>query len=308
MSGTLPSVTAVLVNFGPANDTLDCVRSLHATRYPALRVIVVDNGSPQAARDRLQAELGPGVELLLSDRNLGFSGGNNLAIQRALDQGTDYVLLINNDATLKADALHVLARRAALEPRLGLVGGKILISDDAGSTGALWSAGGRWHPSRACSYATGMGEADHGQYDQAGETEFVPGCLWFVPSDVFRRAGLLDEAFFLYLEDADYCLRLKQAGYRILYEPGAVCYHKVSRSTWLNRERASPLLNYYINRNRFLMARRWLTPAQRLVFYLYIFPSRVIQAVRYLDASYLYGLWDGVRGKTGPLTSGAGVA
>ena len=296
-----PSVTAVLVNFGSPDDTLECVRSLHATEYPALHVIVVDNGSPKDARDRLTRALGKRVELILSAENLGFSGGNNLGIRRALARGADYVLLINNDATLKTDALRVFAEAAPLESQLGIMAGKILVSSAAGPTSEVWSAGGRWYPLKANAYPAGLGEHDRGQFDQAGETEFVPGCLWFVPAGVFRVVGLLDEAFFLYVEDADYCLRLRRAGYRLVYEPRAVCYHKVSRSHWYDRDRASRTLNYYTNRNRFLIARRWLTPVQRMIFYLYMFASRLIQAGRHLDPSYLSGLWDGVRGKTGPL-------
>ena len=301
MTNPAPSITAVLVNYGPPEDTLECVRSLHATGYPALRVIVVDNASPGGAGERLKRELGDRVELILSDRNTGFSGGNNLGIRRALDAGTDYVVLINNDASLKSDALQILAEQAPAEPRLGILAGKIMVATEEGPTSNVWSAGGWWDPLRACGYATGMGEPDRGQYDQAGETEFFAGCLWFVPADVFRKVGLLDEAFFLYLEDADYCLQLRQTSYRLVYEPRAVCYHKVSRSHWHDRGRASAVLNYYTNRNRFLMARKWLTSVQRMMFYAYIFSSRIVQAGRHLDLSYLSGLWDGVRGKTGPL-------
>ena len=297
-------MTAVLVNYGSADDTLACVRSLEASRYAALHVIVIDNHSPDASGKRLARELPAGVEFIQSDRNLGFSGGNNLGIRRALDEGAEYILLINNDATLKPGALQILVESAPKEARLGILAGKIMIANDSGPTEDVWSAGGRWYPLKSNAYPEGMGERDQGQFERAGETEFVPGCLWFVPAGVFRRVGLLDEAFFLYGEDADYCLRLRQAGYRLVYNPLAICYHKVSRSHWHDRERASPLLNYYTNRNRFLIARRWLNPVQRLVFYLYIFASRLIQAGRYLDRSYLSGLWDGVRGKTGPLSAG----
>lgn len=296
-----PRVAAVLINFGDPGDTFECVRSLLATGYPELRILVVDNGSGAPVLARLRAELPPGVELLPSDRNLGFSAGNNVAIKVALETGTDYVLVINNDATLKHDALRVMVDAAGAQENLGILAGKILVSNDAGPTDEVWSAGGSWHPLKATGYATGMGERDRGQFDRAGETEFVPGCLWFVPAEVFRRVGLLDEDFFLYVEDADFSFRVRRAGYRLTYEPRAVCYHKVSRSHWKDRKRASPVLNYYNTRNRFLMARKWLSPAQRLVFYAYIFVSRALQALRHRDLSYLRGLWDGVRGKTGPL-------
>ena len=82
-------IAAVTINFGEPDDTLECVRSLRATSFPDLRIIVVDNGSPAPARTRLQDEVPPGVELILSDRNVGFSGGNNLGIRQALERGAD---------------------------------------------------------------------------------------------------------------------------------------------------------------------------------------------------------------------------
>lgn len=296
-----PRVSAVLINFGDPRDTFDCVRSLVATRYPSLRIIVVDNGSGPSVVERLRAELPPGVDLVPSDRNLGFSAGNNLGIRRALADGTDYVLVLNNDATLPPDAVRLMIESASTQDKLGILGGKILVANEAGPTDEIWSAGGYWRPLKGSAYPAGIGEPDRGQFDRAGETEFHPGCLWFVPAEVWRRVGLLDEDFFLYVEDADFCLRVRRAGYRIVYDPRILCFHRVSRSTWIDRGRASPIMNYLTNRNRFLMARKWLTPLQRLAFYVYIFASRAVLAARRMDLSYLSGLWDGVRGKTGPL-------
>lgn len=294
-------MAAVLINYGPPDDTFESVASLLATGYSALRIILVENGSAAEHRERLTKGLPPGIELILSDRNLGFSGGNNLGIRRALEDGVDYVLLLNNDATVKSDAVQVLVDTAVQWPRLGVLGGKILVANQAGPTSELWSVGGRWAPLKATAYHTGLGEQDRGQFDRARETEFVPACFWLVPAVVFRSVGLLDDAFFIYGEDTDFCLRVRKAGYRLALEPRAVCYHKVSRTYWQNRDRASPVLNYYMTRNRFRVARRWLNPLQRLVFYVYIFASRAVQAGRHLDRSYLAGLWDGLRGKFGQL-------
>jgi GT2 family glycosyltransferase len=293
------SVAAVTINFGPPDDTFDCVGSLIATGYQPLHIIVVDNGSAEAYRERLRRELPAGVQLILSPSNLGFAGGNNLGIRRALDQGAEYVLLINNDATLKPGGVRTLVERAGQSSQLGVLTGKILIADENGSTGKIWAAGCSWSPVRARGFPIGIGEVDRQQYDRPGDIDWAAGCLWLVPADVFRRMGLLPERYFLFLEDADYCLDLRRAGYRIQYDPRVVCLHKVSRSHWENRGRSSPLLNYYTNRNRILVARKWLNPLQRLAFYAYLFTSRAWFALRHRDRSYLTGLWDGLRGVTG---------
>jgi GT2 family glycosyltransferase len=299
-SQSLPSIAAVTINFGAPDDTLECVRSLLGTGYQPLRVIVVENGSPAKHRDRLKQQLPAGVELLESPTNEGFSGGNNMGIRRALQLGVDYVLLLNNDATVKPDALHRMAEAAGKLGRMGVLGGKILVADEDGPTQRLWSTGGWWSPLKASGYPRGCGEEDRGQYDTPSEEQFIAACLWLIPAAVLREVGLLGEEFFIYCEDLDFCLRLSRAGYRIFYDPGVVCYHKVSRTYWQNRDRASPGLNYYTNRNRIKIARRWLSPLQRVVFYPYLFASRLLLAVKRRDLSYLGGLWDGVRGATGP--------
>ncbi len=296
-----PFIVAVTVNFGRPDDTFECVASLLATQYPHLRIVVVDNGSAPDVRERLRQELPSGVVFIRSEKNLGFSGGNNLGIRHGLDAGADYIVLINNDATLKPDALRIVAESAPMVRGLGILGGKILVAepDEAGQR-QIWSAGGWYSQLKASGYLAGQGEVDQGQFDHASDTEFIPGCLWVVPSDVFRMVGLLEEDYFLYTEDLDYALRLHRARYRLYYEPRIVCYHKVSRSHWQDRGRASPLLNYYTNRNRVHFARRWLTPIQRAVFYVYFVASRLVAAAVYRDRSYLAGMWDGLRWKVGP--------
>jgi GT2 family glycosyltransferase len=297
-----PAIAAVTLNFGKPDDTFDCVRSLEASEYPNLRIIVVDNGSSAEARERIHRELPKSVTFIQSDRNLGFAGGNNLGIRKAMELGARYVLLINNDAALKSDALRLMAETASRIDRLGILGGKILVANDAGPTAEIWSAGGWYSPLRASGYLAGLGETDHGQYEAASEAEFLPACMWLVPTDVFRSMGLLDEDFFLYAEDLDYSLRLRRAGYHLYYEPSVVCFHKVSRSHWRDRKRASPLLNYYTNRNRVLIARRWLSAPERALFYVYFAFSRALAAIVHADPSYCAGILDGLRGKTGAVS------
>src|SRR5581483_6054570 len=155
------------------------------------RIIVVDNGSAPEHLQRLKACLPSGVEVIESPVNLGFAGGNNLGIRRAVEQGAAYILLLNNDATVRSDAIQNMVSTAGRLPRLGVLGGKILIAGKDGPTGEIWAAGGRWSPLKAQAYNEGLAEKDRGQYDHAAEEEFIPACLWLVPVQVFRDVGLL---------------------------------------------------------------------------------------------------------------------
>lgn len=299
-TSAIPAVAAVTLHFGAVSDTLECVDSLLAAGWPGLRIYVVNNDPVTAERDGLRGRLPAGVRLVEPGRNLGFSGGNNVGIRQALDDGADYVLLLNNDATVQPGALGELVRAAQAAPSVGIAGGKILQTAPGNAEPVIWSAGGWWSPWRATSYPIGIGELDRGQFDRAGETEFTPACLWLIPRKTLETVGLLPEEHFVYGEDVDYCLMVRGAGYRVWYEPRAVCHHRVTRSVWHDRSRASPLLNYYTNRNRVLIARKWLSPLQRLVFYAYFLTSRAVLALTRGDRSFLAGLRDGWRGVTGP--------
>jgi GT2 family glycosyltransferase len=295
-----PVVAGVIITIGPPADTFDAVDSLRASDYPALRVYVVDNGSrPEHARE-LAERLRDKAMLIRSERNLGFSGGNNLGIARALDDGADYVMLLNNDATVAPDAIQRLVEAAASLPDVGVVTAKIYAAYGPQDPPVLWYAGGTFVPLRGVGVHVGMGDLDRGQFDRRGETGFVTGCLMLMPSAVLHAHGLLPEQFFIYGEDVDYCLTLQQAGLRLYYEPAAVCYHRVSRTMWRSRGRASPVATYYMNRNRILTARKWVPLPQRLVFYALLLGSRVVKAVRERDTTYFLGVWDGFRGGTGP--------
>jgi GT2 family glycosyltransferase len=295
-----PVVAGVVITIGPPLDTFDAVESLRATGYPALRLYVVDNGSAPAHRRELEERLSNRATLIRSDKNLGFSGGNNLAIARALEEAADYVLLLNNDATVAGDAIQRLVEAAEALPDAGVFGAKIYAASGPQEPPVLWYAGGTFVPLRAHAKHIGMGELDRGQYDQRGETGFVTGCLMFFPAAVLRRHGLLPEEFFIYGEDLDYCLTLRRAGLRLYYEPGAVCYHRVSATMRKARDRPSPVQEYYMNRNRILVAQKWLGFWQRLAFYAVLLGTRVVKALRDRDTSYLLGLWDGFVGKSGP--------
>jgi len=245
-----PLVFVVLLNWNGWRDTLECVESCRRLAYPDFRIIIVDNGSTDGSEAILR-ERCPDTEFIQTGANLGFAGGNNMGIRRALEQGADHVWLLNNDTVVAPDALASLVRVAEGDDRAGMVGSKIVYYD---RPELLWYAGAVLDPARPHRPAhRGLREHDRGQYDTVEETGYVTGCSLLVRRAVLETAGLLDEGLFLYFEDVDWCARARRAGWRLMYAPSSVVRHKESVSAG---GAASPSVVYYTARNRLYFVKR----------------------------------------------------
>jgi len=148
------------------------------------------------------AEAAPGAELIAVPENLGFAGGANLGIRRALTAGADFVLLLNNDATVEPGCLGELLRVALGRERVAAVGAKVLAADDPAR---LWSAYGRLTYRAALVELVGHGEPDGPRFAAVLEVDWVPGCAMLLARTALEEVGLLDERFFAYHEDVDWC-------------------------------------------------------------------------------------------------------
>lgn len=241
-------VYVIVLNWNGKADTLECLRSLRATAYENYRVVLVDNGSEDDSIPAVRAEF-PAVEIVAVGRNLGFAGGNNVGIQHALDAGADYVYLINNDTTVDPAYLTELVAAAEADPKVGAVGGKIMYFSEPER---IWFAGGKMNWLRNKGEHIGLDEIDAGQYDTPKEVAYLTGCSLLVKREVLEKVGLLEEDYFLYYEDADFSLRVQNAGYSTVYAPKSKIYHKVSRST----KPGSASYVYYHVRNGLVNARR----------------------------------------------------
>lgn len=244
-------LAVILVNYNGEKYNVACIESILANSSAAeLKIIVVDNASQDDSM-RLLGEKYAGneqVELIRLDDNYGFSYANNVGIDRAKEQGADYVMLLNNDTEIMPDMLSQLWECAKRHPGSVAVP-KIYYSDDRKR---LWSAGGSFSPVIKKAGHIGLDETDQGQYDQEREIGFATGCCLWIPMEVIEKAGTLDARFFLYYEDTEYSFRLHRMGIPIYYCPRAVMYHKVGAST---RGADSALCAYYIARNWLLCNR-----------------------------------------------------
>ncbi|MHB1389997.1 MAG: glycosyltransferase family 2 protein [Thermoleophilia bacterium] len=235
-------VWVIIVSFNSFQDTADCLRSLAFASWPRLRVVLVDNGSTDGSGQKLAAAF-PDVTHLRSPQNLGFAGGSNLGIRAALDAGADFICLLNNDTLVDPGFIEPLVERASATPAAGIIGGRILY-DEPGDI--IWYAGGRIDPRSGFTSHRGQDEPDGPDFDAPDFTDYVTGCFFFTRASLYRELGLLDESYFMYCEEVDFCLRAGRAGYRCFYEPRAVIRHRVSRAMG---GAYRPVFYYYQTRN-----------------------------------------------------------
>jgi GT2 family glycosyltransferase len=240
-----PRVMLLILTWNGLAETLACLESLRGLEYPDYEVWVVDNGStdgsPAAIRERF-----PEVNLIEHGENLGFAGGNNVGLRRALERGVHYVLLLNNDTEVAPDFLSCMVRASESDPTVGIAGPTIYYH---GRPELIWSAGGAIDWRRGKTWMVGLNAPDTGQFGTvARQVDFVTGCALLVKRAVMERVGLLDERFFAYYEEAEWCVRAQQAGFKVVHVPGAKVWHKIP----LDGRDSSPAVHYYMTRNRLL--------------------------------------------------------
>ena len=238
-------LAAVVLNWNGGERTLAALGSL-----AGLDVICVDNGSEDGSADAVAARF-PDVELIRTGVNLGFSAGNNVGIRRALSGGADWVLLLNDDAVADPGLATALGAAADARPDAGVLACKVYFAEPPD---VLMYAGGRVNLRLGYSgRQDGFGERDDGRFDELRDVERATGAAMAVSRAAIERAGFLDEALFAYAEDLEWCVRIRNAGFAIVFVPAARVWHVGSASTGGLR---SPTSLYYDTRNVIAVAER----------------------------------------------------
>lgn len=271
-----PRAVAVVLNWCGEEDTAACIRSLQDSDYRTLEILLVDNGSPDGSGPRLRDRF-PELPYLQTGENLGYTGGNNRGIRWALDRGADYVLVLNNDTVVEPDAVTRLVEAAASREGVAAVNPKILYH---GAPDRTWFAGGRFSALRGLGLHLGEGEPDNGGPPPPGPaaTTFVEGCCLLLAADAVREVGAFAEDFFAYVEDAELSVRLRRAGFQLLYEPRARVYHRKP----LDPGPPRPQAIYLRDRNRRRLMRRHFGPLRRAAFWAWYGPTRLIRMAQHL--------------------------
>jgi GT2 family glycosyltransferase len=296
-----PHISIIIINWNGWKDTLKCLESLSASSYKNFSVTVLDNGSTDGSCKMLDPRKGSfsfPVKLLRSNINTGFSGGCNIAVRKALEGGCGYVFLLNNDASCHPDALSHLVD-VSQKTGAAIVGARIVDME-----GEKLIFGGRRWP--LLIFGLGRIKPDPGK--DYWETDYAEGSALLIRRDAvegrIRESGyFLDESFFMYGEETDFCVYSKRRGHKCMIAGRAKVYHGVAKSSGGH---GSPLSYYYITRNRIFLASRWLSLPWKVLFHLYYLPSRVlVQSYKAMSGgdtagavfAGIYGGYAGISGK-----------
>jgi GT2 family glycosyltransferase len=278
----LPLVSIISINYNQARVTCELIESLKKVHYPKIEIIIVDNASSE---DPSSIAAYPEVQLLRSNSNLGFSGGNNLGIRAA--KGS-YLLFLNNDTEVEPDFLEPLVTLMESNKAIGMVTPKIVYF----GTNIIQYAGSHSiNPFTGRGKKIGSMEVDNGQYNDVRETSLGHGAALMVSRKLIQSIGLMPELFFLYYEEHDWCEKAKRAGFKIYYSGVTKIYHKESMSVGKN----SILKTYYMNRNRVVFMRRNVFGVKRLISLLFYFfisvPKNTIKFISKGEFDHLKALY-----------------
>lgn len=283
-----PTVSIVTINYNQLKLTCELLDSLRKVTYPAVEVIVVDNHSKEDPTSVISAGY-PEVNLIVSQENLGFAGGNNLGIKASKG---DYLLFLNNDTEVGADFLQPLVALFEANPKAGAASSKILYYN-SGET-IQYAGSTRIDPFTGRSKRIGWMEKDNGKYNKLQETDLAHGAAMMVPRRVIDEVGMMPEFFFLYYEEVDWCESIKKAGYKIFIVPASKVYHKESMSIG----KGSTLKTYYMTRNRLLYMRRNTTGFKKftwiLFFVIFSLPKNALMFTLRRDLQHARAFWKGL--------------
>jgi GT2 family glycosyltransferase len=283
-----PLVSVITVNYNNNGVTEGLLTSLKKISYPHFETIVVDNASPDANPDLLKNKF-PEIQLIKSQRNLGFAGGNNLGIHAAKGK---YLLFINNDTEVPADFLEPLIEILESNYSIGMVSPKIKfhwnpeLIQYAGYT--------KMNPYTIRNNSIGYHQKDSEKYNTPGETNAAHGAAMMVPKKVIEEVGVMPEVYFLYYEEHDWAEMIKRVGYKVFYQPKSFILHKESISTG----RDSPMKTYYLARNRLIFSRRNYTGFTQIISVLFqllfSWPKNTLKFLLKGQIKYLKAYWKGI--------------
>lgn len=210
-----PKVFIVMLNYNGRDVIKKCLTSIFKIDYPNFEVIVVDNNSTDGSFEIAKGTFSKAI-FIKNEENLGFSAGNNIGIKFAIERMAEYVLVLNNDTEVEKDFLEKLVEEGEKDPKTGILSPIIF----NGKTKEIWFSGGKikWLKMKT------QHEKDTKEKD-VYKTGYITGCAMLIKSNVFKKIGLFDEDFFLYYEDADFCLRAKKARIKNKIVSSSWVYH-----------------------------------------------------------------------------------
>lgn len=245
------TVSIVIVNWNKKNDVLKLLDSLDKIEYPKTEIIVVDNASEDDSVEAIKTKL-PEAYIIENDENLGGTGGFNTGLRHILNKSeiSEYVWLLDNDAEVEKETLSELVSEMDRDPVIGIAGSRIMSPENRK---LVVEAGGfiDWY---AGTWVPNLRYINEDEYKGPNvvEVDYVAVCSAMLRTSAIKETGLMDERFFLHWDDIDYCLELKNHGYRVVSVFSSKVYHSVEKGF-------NPLILYYDTRNCLLAISKHLS-------------------------------------------------
>jgi len=279
------SVGIVILNWNGIEDTIRCLSSLGESDLEDISVYIVDNGSKNAEAASLALKF-PWTIVLPQEENQGYCGGNNIGIRRALTDGVDYVVLLNNDTIIPPNAITTLVSEFKKIPGAGAISPVVILGEDLAGSAFIRS---EWRPE----IAEFSLNPDNQSYLDVKDlppwrSEWAYGCCLLTSASVLDEVGFLDERYFAYFDEADWCWRLADAGYYSYVSPAAFIFHLSG-----NRPNYSRVATYLRTRNRLLWMKENLSRKRRSRSFGYLFRELIWHSLNFAglirNSSYSYG-------------------
>jgi GT2 family glycosyltransferase len=308
-----PRVVLLILTWNRRDDVLRCVATLPRLTYPNVTPVVIDNASQDDTIAALRARY-PELTILAQRRNLGYAGGNNAGIRWALEHGAEYVQLINSDTEVTPGLTSELVRVAETDARIAVVGCRNVLMED---TARLWGAYSTLTYGPFLVRSDGAGAADGRAWQQIRDVDAVIGNGYLWRRAALEQIGLLDETFFGYHEDVEWCVRARRSGWRVVYAGSAAIVHRGGSSSTPGHARIFPA-RYFLGRNGVAFVRRYGTWSARARFAALCGGALAARMLRALaqragrggsstalaqELAYARGLWDGMRRRPVPFAA-----
>lgn len=250
-------IAVLIVNYRSDQDTLSLLNQLAECQIPkevSLKTFVVDNDNSDNLKQSLKKY--KNISYVESSGNVGFAAGNNIGLKKIIEQNFDVIVMMNNDTLVPTDFIVNISNSKITDPVIGAIGGLIYFAkgfeyekgySQPEKGKVIWYGGGKIDWNNVYVGHELVNKVDDGRLKEK-ETSFITGCLLVTKPGVLKKVGLFDERYCLYLEDADLCERIKNTGYKLLFDPNIKLWHKVAQGSGIG----SSLNDYFLTRNRLL--------------------------------------------------------
>lgn len=244
------------------------------TKNQKIEVVLVDNGSSDNSVDKLKKFQSTKfkIHIIELDKNIGFAAGNNIGIDYARKEGTNFVLFLNNDTIVDKNFMFEMMKAADNHKDSGIFSPKIYFAkgfefkkkyEESELGHVVWSFGGEIDWKNIYAKNKDVDEVDRGQFNKDFTTDFATGAAMFIRAEVIKKLKGFDKNYYLYFEDVDLCQRYKKIGGKITAVSNAIVWHKVSQSSGIGSE----LNDYFITRNRLYFAQKYATARAKFALF-----------------------------------------